>query len=83
MDNSPNHLYPCLKLARVPVDKIVDKRLISVDGLWINPLLIHSPNLSTKLSTELSTDSTPLIHRFIHSMYSIMKILRPRIRVSE
>ena len=83
MDNSPNHLYLCLKLARVPVDEVVEKRLISVDGLWINPLLIHSPNLSTKLSTELSTDSTPLTHRFIHRMYSIMKILRLRIRVYE
>jgi len=75
VDNSPNPLYPCLKLARVPVDKVVDKRIISVDGLWINHLLIHSANLSTKLSTELSTDSTPLIHRFIHIIYSIMKIL--------
>jgi hypothetical protein len=36
--------------------------------------VIHRPELSTILSTTLSTDSTPLIHRFIHRYFYIQML---------
>ena len=81
MDNPANSFYLRQKLASVPVDTPVDKYLFLVEKVWINPRLIHNPNLSTKLSTELSTDSTPLIHRFIHNLYTRIAMQRAHIRV--
>jgi hypothetical protein len=54
------------------VDKVVDKPPKPVEKLWINCPLFHSPKLSTKLSTGLSTDQYPLFHRFIHRENSIL-----------
>ena len=67
MENYPNSLYLSRKFTPKPVDKIVDKRSLLVEKMWITPELSTAisyphnylqayPQIVPLLSTALSTE---------------------------